>query len=175
MHARARQHRKRDDGYFPKIDLFQTPHATRRIAPCLDRLETDRQPVERTGAHERQDLPRFRDSSHQSSAYVETARILADFIPDADWLGRIVLKQHLDARGAAARETFAKRARRNDVVPEIFAIEEARVPLEHAVVERLRLERQGAASFRQRSRQQKVFGRVHWRSVGLHTDVMSFA
>jgi hypothetical protein len=53
--------------------------------------EADRQPVEGAGAEQRQQFAAARHFGNEPAVRVEPAVVLAQFEPDADWLGRVVL------------------------------------------------------------------------------------
>ena len=67
-------------------------------------------PSSAPGAHQRQQFAGACDLLDQMAAHMEAARILADVVPQADRLGRIVLEQHADVACGPRRSSEARKA-----------------------------------------------------------------
>ena len=105
----------------------------RRIDAALDGAKADRQPVDGAGAHQRQQFARAHDVRDQPAARVKPAVVLAQFQPDADRLGRIVLEQHGDAANAARAQRGGEGAAHHHVARLVDLAEQAGIAFHRAV------------------------------------------
>jgi hypothetical protein len=92
----------------------------------------NRQPVDGAGEQEREQLPACH-IGNQPPARKKTAMVFAQFKPDADRLGRIVLEQHWYTPKSARRERVGKCAAHDHVARLIDLAEQAGVALDGAI------------------------------------------
>ena len=130
--ARVGLHREGDDGDFPEVDLADAADAGLGLLARADGTEADREPVDGTAADEREHFTGALDVWKQSPLGVKAAGVFKQLIPDTDGNGRIVLEQHADAVSFALAERFTEGAGEDDVVAEVFGVEEGGVALERA-------------------------------------------
>ena len=95
--------------------------------------EADGKAVDRTCPEQGDQLPPTRDFGNEPPAREKAAVILAQLQPDADRLGRIMLKQHRYAADSARRQRIGKGAAHDHVARLIDLAEQAGVTLHGAV------------------------------------------
>ena len=107
------------------------------IAAEFQRLETNRQAIERAVAHQRQRIASLGHIERQLTFGIKPARVFLQRRPHADGLIGIVLEQHADAAGPALDQTLPEGAICDDIMGEIFAVKQTCIAFERAVVLRL--------------------------------------
>ena len=104
-----------------------------RVDAAAHGAEADRQPVDGARLQQRQQFACARDFGDQPAARIKPARVLAQFQPDADRLGRVVLEQHGDAVDPAQAQRLGKGAAHHLVARLVDLAEQAGVAFHRAV------------------------------------------
>jgi hypothetical protein len=132
-HACTRQHWERDNRDLPKVDRIDATNSRARTDTGLRCTKADRQTVDGAGAQQREQLTPTYHIENQTPARKKTAVIFAQFEPDADRLGWVVLKQHRNAPEAPRRKRVGKGSAHDHVTRLIDFAEQAGVAFDGAV------------------------------------------
>src|SRR5215510_16050658 len=96
-YTRSREQRESDNRNFPEVDRVQAADTRFRIDARFGCAETDRKAIDRPRPQQRDQLAPARHFWNKPPTREQASEILAQFQPDADRFGGVVLKQHGDS------------------------------------------------------------------------------